>query len=324
MPDAEIQRTLSQARALLASLALLLAAGCGGGGGGGSASTPAAPAPTPSPVPSQFPAASSAATYMLSKVSSSPPSVPYGPNNQDDGGWSELQLPVLQQCGNGAFATDCSVWIFAGTSGSSSTRAPRTPIVGSRPPTFNFCRDAAAYPAELGRPATPVTNLSGSNFALTYSGTKDLPIVTFATRPWSVQITNTFASGAKTANAIGITPAVTDTPARGYLMFFTWSWPADVLLIPFGINEIQLAATSSPVAIPPGTSGPLGAFDCVGRPITATAAFGSGFGFSPDLTSTSVTSAGPELNVPLYTNAAPAGPAVLYDDRGATVATPVS
>jgi hypothetical protein len=97
-----------------------------------------------------------------------------------------------------------------------------------------------------------------------------------------------------------------------------------VLLIPFSVNEIQLAAASSPLAIPPGTSGALGAFDCLGRPVTATASFGSGFGFSADLKTSSVTSAGPELNVPVYTNAAPSGPAMLYDDRGAVVQTPVT
>ncbi len=121
-----------------------------------------------------------------------------------------------------------------------------------------------------------------------------------------------------------MTPSLTDTAARGYLLFFTWSWPADVLLIPFGVNEIQLAASSSPLAIPPGTSAALGAFDCLGRPIAATSSFGSGFGFSADLKTTSVTSTGPELNVPVYTNATPAGSAVLYDDRGAVVQTPVS
>jgi hypothetical protein len=78
------------------------------------------------------------------------------------------------------------------------------------------------------------------------------------------------------------------------------------------------------MAIPPGGSGQLGAFDCLGRPITAIAPAGSGFGFSADLTAGSVTSAGPELNVPLYTGPAPNGSAVLYDDRGAVTATPVS
>jgi hypothetical protein len=117
---------------------------------------------------------------------------------------------------------------------------------------------------------------------------------------------------------------VTDAPARGWLLFFTWSWPADVLAIPFQINEIQLTASSSPMAIPPGSSAPLGAFDCLGRPITATAAFGSGFGFSPDLKTTSATSAGPELNVPLYTGPAPSGSVILFDDRGAVAATPVT
>jgi hypothetical protein len=330
MSDAQGRPHVNQARASVLSLALLLAAGCGGGGGGGAASTPPAPVPTPSPVASQFPTTSSAATYMLSKVSSAPSNVQYGPNDQDDGGWSELQLPVLQQCGNGALATDCKVWTFSGPTGSAAARSPRsarfprTPIVGSRPPTFNFCRDAAAYPADLGRPAVPVTNLSGSIFSLSYSGTKALPIVTFATRAWTVQVTNSFSPTANSAPTIGVTPTVTDTPARGWLLFFTWSWPADVLLLPFDINEVQLAASSSPLAIPPGTSAPLGAFDCLARPITATSSLGSGFGFSADLRSSSVTSSGPELNVPVYTGATPSGNAILYDDRGATAQTPVT
>ncbi|HEY6236655.1 MAG TPA: hypothetical protein VIW69_16270 [Candidatus Elarobacter sp.] len=325
MSDAQGIPHVNRARTWTLSIALLLAAGCGGGGGGGATpTTPPAPAPTPSPAASQFPAASSAATYMLSKVSTSPSNVQYGPNDQDDGGWSELQLPVLQQCGNGALATDCKVWTFSGQIGSAAARSPRTPIVGSRPPTLNFCRDAAAYPSDLGRPAVPVTNLSGTIFSLSYSGTKALPIVTFATRAWTVQVTNSFSATASSASAIGVTPTVTDTPARGWLLFFTWSWPADVLLMPFDINEIQLAAASSPLAIPPGTSAPLGAFDCLARPITATSALGSGFGFSADLKSSSATSAGPELNVPVYTSATPSGNAVLYDDRGATAQTPVT
>ena len=141
---------------------------------------------------------------------------------------------------------------------------------------------------------------------------------------YTVDVTNSFAAGAKSAPALGVTPTVTDTPARGWLLFFTWSWPADVLVMPFAINEIQLAASASPLAIPPGSSAPLGAFDCLARPITATSSFGSGFGFSADLTAASVTSIGPELNVPVYTNATPSGPAVLFDDRGATVQTPVT
>ncbi len=321
MPDA-----LNHARTAVLSIALLLAAGCGGGGGssGGSGSTPLVPTPTPSPAASLYPTASYAATYLLAKVNAAPPNTPYGPNNQDDGGWSELQLPALQDCGNGALATDCKVWIFAAASGSAIARAPRTPIVGSRPPTFNFCRDAALYPGDLGRSAIPITSLARNSFSLSYSGTKSLPIVMFATRWWAMQVTNSFAPGANVAPAIGLTPSVTDTPSRGWLLFFTWSWPADVLLMPFEVNEIQLAASSSPLAIPPGTSAQLGAFDCLARPITATSALGSGFGFSADLTTSSVTSAGAELNVPLYTGPAPNGSAVLFDDRGATVQTPVT
>jgi hypothetical protein len=313
-------------RTVALSFSLLLAAGCGGGGG--SSAAPAAPGPpaaTPSPAPSLYPSGSSAATYILGNVNPAQTSTSrHAPSDPDDGGWSELQLPPLQQCGNGALATDCKVWIFAPAAGSAAARAPRTPIVGSRPPTLNFCRDVAAYPGDLGRAAIPITGLAGTSFSLAYNGTKALPIVAFATRWWTVSLTNTFASSATIAPAVGVTPTVADTSARGWLLFFTWSWPADVLAIPFQINEIQLAASSSPMAIPPVSSGLLGAFDCVGRPISATAAFGSGFGFSPDLTTTSVTSAGPELNLPLYTGPAPSGSAVLFDDRGAVSATPVS
>jgi hypothetical protein len=307
------------------SLALLFAAGCGGGGGSNPVTTPPAPQPTPSPASSMIPSGSSAATYILGNVNTSATAATRrAPSDQDDGGWSELQLPPLQPCGNGALATDCKVWIFAPAVGSSAKRTPRTPIVGSQPPAFNFCRDAALYPSDLGRPAIPISGLGAGGFSLAYSGTKALPVVSFATRWWAVSLSSTFASNATIAPSIGVTPTATTTPARGWLLFFTWSWPADVLAIPFQINEIQLAASSSPMAIPPGGSGQLGAFDCLGRPITAIAPAGSGFGFSADLTAGSVTSAGPELNVPLYTGPAPNGSAVLYDDRGAVTATPVS
>jgi hypothetical protein len=305
---------------------LLLAAGCGGGGGSSPApAAPSAPAATPTPAPALFPSGSSAASYILANVNPAQTSVSrQAPSDPDDGGWSQLQLPPLQACGNGALATDCKVWIFAPAAGSAARRAPRTPLVGSRPPTFNFCRDAAVYPSDLGRSAIPVTGLTAQSFSLAYSGTKSLPVVAFATRWWTVSLTNTFAGNATIAPAIGVTPTISGTAARGWLLFFTWSWPADVVAIPFQINEIQLAASSSPMAIPPGSSAPLGAFDCLGRPITATAAQGSGFGFSPDLSTASVTSPGAELNVPLYTGPTPAGSAVLYDDQGAVVATPVT
>jgi hypothetical protein len=260
----------------------------------------------------------------LANVRSSPANVQYGRDNQDDGGFGELRLPQLEQCGNGVLSTDCKLWSFSGTSGSSSARAPRVVVIGSSPPTLNFCRDSASYPSDLGRPAIGIGNLSGKIFSLSYLGTKTLPIVTFATHPWTVSITNTFAGTATKASTIGVTPTITDTPGRGYVLFFTWSWPADVLLIPYQINEVQLAASSSPLAIPANSSATLGAFDCIGRPISATSFFGSGFGFSADLTSSTVTSPGPELNVPIFTGAAPSGNAVLWDDRGATAVTPVT
>ena len=325
VPYAKSFPALSHGRTFALSLSLLLAAGCGGGGGSSSTpGGPSAPAPTPSPAPSLFPAASSAATHILGNVSVSASHPQHAPSDPDDGGWAELQLPALQPCGNGALATDCKAWIFAPAAGSSSARAPRTPIVGSRPPVFNFCRDAATYPGDLGAPALAISNLNSRSFSLTYSGAQPAPIVAFATRWWALSLTNTFAPNATQAPAITVTPTQTDSAARGWLLFFTWSWPADVLAIPFQINEIQLAASSSPMAIPPGSAGQLGAFDCLGRPIGATSSFGSGFGFSPDLKSSSVTSTGPELNVPLYTGPSPSGSAVLYDDRDSQVLTPVS
>ena len=312
------------------SLSLLLAIGCGGGGGGGgSSSVPFTPPSTPSPTPS-IPAGSSAAAYLVSNVNVSPPPVPYGPTNQDDGGWSELNLPAVQQCGNGTLATDCTVWSFVEYTSSSKARSPRgvrrphAALVGSQPPTLNFCRDSASYPSDLGSSAIPVEGLGSDTFSLTYSGTKQLPIVTFATRPWAVNVADSFSGSAATAPAIAVTAAVTGTPSRGWLLFFTWSWPADVLLIPYQVNEIQLNASSSPVVLAAKSSGRLGAFDCLGRPITATTALGSGFGFSSDLKTSTVTSTGPELHVPIYTGATPSGPAVLYDNLGATIQTPVN
>ena len=329
MSNAEDGLIVKLGRTAALACSLLLAAGCGGGGGSSPApAAPGAPAPTPTPTPTPaplYPAGSSAASYILANVNPAQTSVSRAaPSDADDGGWSTLQLPPLQQCGNGALATDCKVWVFAPAAGSAAARTPRTPLVGLRPPTFNFCRDAAAYPSDLGRAAIPITGLAGQSFSLAYSGTKAVPVVAFATRWWTVSLTNTFAANATIAPAIAVTPTITDTAARGWLLFFTWNWPADVLAIPFQINEVQFAASSSPMAIPPGSSATLGAFDCVGRPITATAAFGSGFGFSADLGTTSVTSPAAELNVPLYTGPAPAGSAILYDDRGAVVATPVT
>jgi hypothetical protein len=312
------------------SLLLLLATGCGGGGGSSSASGSVAPSPaTPSPTPS-YPATSSAAAHLVGNVNQSPPPAPYGPTDPDDGGWSQLDLPPLTQCGDGALATDCTVWSFAVHSSTAAARSsvgmrhPRTAVVGSEPPTLNFCRNAGAYPAGLGPSAIPVNGLSGDTFSLTYSGTKQLPIVTFATRPWAASVTNSFTGTSTSAPAIDVTASLSDTPARGWLLFFTWTWPADVLLVPYQVNEIQLNAASSPLAIKPNSSARLGAFDCLGQPITATAALGSDFGFSSDLKTSSVSSTGSELDVQVYTSSAPSGSALLYDDLGATTETPVN
>ncbi len=308
---------------------LLLASGCGGGGAS-SGSVPVAP-PTATPTPSgSYPVGSTAAVHLVSGVNQAPPPAPYGPTDQDDGGWSQLNLPALLPCGNGTLATDCTVWSFVAATGSSAARSaqthrrPRTALVGSQPPTLNFCRDATSYPADLGSSAIPIQNLGSQTFSLTYTGTKQLPIVTFATRPWAAGVTGSFGESSTTAPSVVVGAMLNSTPSRGWLLFFTWTWPADVLLIPYQVNEIQLAAASSPLTIPPKSSARLGAFDCLGQTITATASSGAGFGFSADLKTSSVTSSGPELNVQTYANGAPAGSAVLYDRLGATIQTPVN
>jgi hypothetical protein len=319
---------MPQGRWTAVSLALLLAAGCAPGG----SASPPAPAPqSQTPSAAQYPAASSAARHILAGVGTAAPSRDVQSwddrDDDDDGGWGQLQLPVLQPCGNGTYATDCGVWVFGtnGTGGSGGTRSAvrSAQSVGTgTPPSLNFCRDAALFPADLGAPATPVTDLSTSSFSLSYSGTKAPPIVSFATRWWNVRLERTFSGTSTFAPAVAVTPTLTGGASRGWLVFFTWSWPADVLLVPFAINEIQVAAASSPLALPAGGSAQLGAFDCLGRKITARRR-GSGFGFNAALTASSLTSAGSELNAPVFGGQHPAGSVSLTDDRGAQTGVPV-
>ena len=306
-------------RTVALALAGLLAGGCAAGG------SVAPPAPQQLQSVAQYPAESSAARFILAGTSANGAArAPQGWNSDgdDDGGRSELHLPSLRPCGAGSYATDCSVWVF--TPGHSTRAAARSvqSLPATSPPALNFCRDGGNFPADLGPPATPsLLLLAPYTFGLAYTGIKTPPIVTFVTRSANLGVQGTF-SGNSTSASLSLTPVLTTGAARGWLVFFTWSWPADILLVPYEINEIQLAASSSPLTIPAGGSATLGAFDCLGRPIVARKA-GSGFGFNRNVTGEVVTSTASELNVPVFGGAHPSGVIDLRDDRGAQVTVPV-
>jgi hypothetical protein len=308
-------------RTLALALAALFATGCASG------SSVAPPAPQQQvQSAAQYAAESSAARFILANagrnaIARSPQG--WSGGGDDDGDRGELQLPQLASCGAGTFATDCSVWAFSpGHSTRAGARSAQS-VASTSPPVLNFCRDGGAFPADLGAPATPSQLLFATySFGLSYTGTKATPIVTFVTRSSNVSLTGTFAGNATSASLL-LTPVLTTAASRGWLVFFTWSWPADILLVPYEINEIQLAASSDPLVIPAGGSAALGAFDCLGRKITARA-FGSGFGFNHNLSGATVTSPANELNVPVFGGARPTGFISLGDDRGAQVIVPVT
>src|ERR1700737_2392712 len=100
---------MSLARPLAISLSLLLGAGCSPGGGTGA---PVAPPAQQAPSEPRVPAGSSAAQYILGGIDTSRAARHHDEGDDDDGGWHELRLPVLQSCGSGIVATDCSVWTF--------------------------------------------------------------------------------------------------------------------------------------------------------------------------------------------------------------------
>ncbi|HWT07127.1 MAG TPA: hypothetical protein VN224_15285, partial [Xanthomonadales bacterium] len=216
---------MSFARPLAISLSLLLAAGCSSGSGAVAPLTPQQPPSAP-----LFPAGSSAAQYILGGIDASRSAQHHEEGDEDDGGWHELHLPVLQSCGSGIVATDCSAWTFTGGRGGRSLHSV-APVALANPPSLNFCRDA--FPADLGAPAQPMLGLGTAAFYLAYTGTKPAPIVTFATRWADVSVANTFTGTATVANPVTLAPVTTGSAYRGWLVFFTWSWPADILAIPF-------------------------------------------------------------------------------------------
>jgi hypothetical protein len=296
------------------ALATLLIAGCAGGG--------SAPPPAATNAGSAIPADSSAAQHILAHADTSRRAVQSTPSGYDDGGWSTLQLPKIVACGGGTYSNDCSDWVF--TSGSTSevgcTRANPNCNSSAEPPDLNFC--GSSVPSDLAEPSPAPMPFAPQTFSLAYNGTRNAPIVTFATRWWAVNVSGSFTGSATTAPAITVTPALTGMAARGWLLFFTWSWPADIMLVPYGVNEIQLSGTSSPLSLTGGSPAQLGAFDCLGRSITALAA-GTGFGFSSNLRTRQITSSGSELNAPVWFTGSPNGSILLFDDRGATALTTV-
>ncbi len=303
-------------RSIALGFALLLAGGCSGG-------SPANSAPpwTPPKAPQSAglaPQDSPAGRVILAHAATSGARAPQGhdgdgDNDADDGDWSTLVLPKLVPCAGGTFATDCGVWLW--TNG----QPTRGGTLGGQPPALNFCANLTQYPGDLAQPATPLFGLSLYSFAVTYAGTKPAPIVGFATRWWNVNFQSGFSGTATSAN-VQISPALTTAASRGWLVFFTWSWPADILVVPYAINEIQ--PVPSTLAIPPNGSAQLGAFDCLGRPIAAKRS-ASGFGFSPNLSTASLSSAGPELNATVFGGANPNGFVYLSDDKGARTVVPV-
>jgi hypothetical protein len=307
-------------RSIALGFALLLAAGCSGGSPGSSAPPfPARKAPVSAALSPQD---SPAGRVILAHAGAPSARAPQGwsgdgDDDADDGDWGTLNLPKIVACGDGTFATDCRLWRWGD---------PNATRIGSSgvAPVLNFCRDAGQYPTgDLGPPAIPIFAGANYSFTLTYLGTKPAPIVAFATRWWNISFDSGFSGGGKTGNAI-VSPLLTGAASRGWLVYFTWSWPADILVVPYAINEIQLAATSSPLGVPPGATAPLGAFDCLGRPITAHRfAGGNSFGFGPTPGTPTFTSAGPELNAPVYGGANPNGSISLRDDKGARTITTV-
>lgn len=307
-------------RSIALGFALLLAAGCSGGSPGSSAP----PFPAKKPQSSGLvPQDSPAARMILAHAGAPSARAPHGwsgddDNDADDGDWGTLSLPKLAACGDGTFATDCGVWRWGDPNPSRIGGANGTA------PALNFCRDAGLYPTgDLGPAAIPPFPGANYAFTLTYLGTKPTPVVGFATRSWNLSFDSGFSGGGTTGNAI-VSPLLTNGASRGWLVYFTWSWPADVLVVPYAINEIQVGASSSPLGVPPGGSARLGAFDCLGRPITAHRfAGGNSFGFGPNPGTPTFTSAGPEMNAPVYGGASPNGSISLSDDKGARTITTV-
>jgi hypothetical protein len=297
-------------------LALVLAAGCSAGGAGRTVPAPDAAPLAPQAAQPAIPSESSAARHILGGVASGARQTLS--RGDDDSGKDDLALPALLPCAGGALATDCAAW-----------RLGTPPVVdrfghvhpGSGPPNLNLCRDASLFPGDLDNRVPGPAGIGPQTFAVAYLGSKPAPVASFATHWRQVRLSGTFAGNATSAPAVTLTPTDVTHGYRGWLVFFTWSWPADVLLVPYAVNEIQLAATSAPLTIPLGGSADAGAFDCLGRPIQASAT--DDLSFNAAGSRHSLTTAGSELNAPVYALRNGDGQLTLADDRGARTTVPV-
>jgi len=305
-------------RTLALACAAILIAGCSSGAGTQPALAPAYQAPAPA-----IPAGSSAAAHILAQLGAARTPASAG-GDYDDGGWSSLQLPALAACGGGTYSNDCANWVVNGgpTTGAPCTRANPNcnNVIPPPPPDLNFC--SAAAPAGLAPPAIAPVAFAPQTFSLMYAGSRAAPIVTFPTRWDAVSVSGSFSGTSTSAGAITVTPSPRAGAARGWLLFFTWSWPADVFLVPYQVNEVQIAGTSAPLNLAGGSPAQLAAYDCLGRNLSAIAA-GRGFGFSSDERAKTVSARAATLNAPVWFGTGAAGAIVVYDDRGGNALTTV-
>jgi hypothetical protein len=309
------------------NLAVLLAAGLLAGCSSSSGSpAPSATVQQPPQTLSSalYPAGSSAARHILANVD--PTTVRRRAqgsgtsSSYDDGGWGELLLPAVQPCANGAYSNNCANW------GTPQPMRTGGTTIAPGAPDLDLCGDAADYPqTTLGDPVEYPEPLAPTTFSLAYSGSQPLPIISFDTRQFVASLSNGFAANSASAS-MTLTPELTTSAGRGWLLFSTWSWPADFILIPYQVNEIQIAQSSSPLAVSPGNPGTLGAFDCLQRPMAALM-LGSGVTFGstgdwPVFTTSSTT------NVMQATVAAtdsrPQAAILVVDDRFGTALTTVT
>lgn len=306
---------MTYGRTLALALSMLLLAGCGGG------VAPSAQSALRDAQGNAIPAGSSAAAHILAHADTGRRTAASLQPQYDDGGIGSLQLPQIVACTDGTYSNDCADWTLA-SAATSTGPCPRTNPnchagVGA---DLNFC--AAGYPSDIPAPALAPVAVSPQTLSLAYGGSAAGPILTFSTRPWAVTVTGTFSGTSTSAPSLTVAPVASPFASRGWLVFFTWSWPADVLLIPYQVNEIQVSAASSPLPLAGGSPTQLGAADCLGRSVTALA-LGRDFGFSADLRAKQAASRGPELNVPVWFASAASGSILLVDDRGATALTTV-
>ena len=308
-------------------LATVLAAGLLAGCSAGAGSVPSSVAPGGDPSLN----GSSAARHILANVPSSRTIADRhragSASDYDDGGWSELALPQLVACGSGVYSTNCALWSYPPTSSPNATaRSTQTVVIGggggsSGPPVLDFCAAQPSWTtflADDGATSAPTLHRLGPvNFSVKYLGTQTGQVVAFATNPLIASLTGSFSNG--NPAAFTMTPAIATTAGRGWLLLFTWSWPADVLAIPYSINEIQLAPDSGALTLTGSSNAKLAAFDCLGDAVTART-----FGKGVSVGAPAASSLAGEFISTVSGGASSAATILLTDAAGASAAVPVN